>query len=144
MDLGEPTEGQPTLQTLKLWVGREELVTELALSPREQRTGMMFRTHMADNAGMLFPMPEPRVASFWMKNCPLPLSVAYLDSGGIIKEIHDLEPYNTNAVVSANGDIRFALETPRGWFEKHQIHEGVAVATERGPLLQAIFGKGSR
>ena len=88
---------------------------ELARTGVQQQTGMMFRTNLAENAGMLFPLPYSQSASFWMKNCPLPLSIAYIDPDGVIQEIHDLEPQNTNSVVSASNNIRFALETPRGW-----------------------------
>jgi len=134
-----PTQAQPTLQTIKLWLGAEELKTELALNTTEQMTGMMFRTNMAENEGMLFPLPYTQRASFWMKNCPLPLSAAYIDPDGVIQEIHDLEPFNTNSVVAATDNIRFVLETPQGWFKRHHIAPGVAVATERGPLLQTFF-----
>ncbi|HWX22807.1 MAG TPA: DUF192 domain-containing protein [Candidatus Binatia bacterium] len=140
-DPDEPTQAQAKLPTLKIWLGAEELVTELALTPEQERTGMMFRTNMADNAGMLFPLPYTQRASFWMKNCPLPLSAAYIRPDGVIQEIHSLEPHNTNAVVAASDNIRFVLETPQGWFDKHHIHEGVKVATERGPLMETFFPK---
>ena len=140
-DPDEPTHAQPKLPTLKLYVGTEEMVAELAAEPEQIRTGMMFRTNMAENAGMLFALPYTQQAKFWMKNCPYPLSVAYMDEEGVIKEIHDLEPYSTNSVVADSADIRFALETPRGWFEKHHLQPGVAVATERGPLMQTFFPK---
>ncbi len=141
VDPGEPTQAQPKLQTLKLWIGSQEMMAEVALTPQQQRTGMMFRTEMGPNDGMLFIMPQPQQASFWMKNCPLPLSIAYIDSEGVIREIHELQPHNTNAVLSASNEIRFALETPQGWFERHQIRPGVVVATDRGPLLQSFFGR---
>jgi len=140
-DPTEPTHAQPKLQSMKLYVGAQEMVAELALTPEQQRTGMMFRTNMADNAGMLFPLPYTTRASFWMKNCPLPLSAAYIDPEGIIQEIHAFQPNNTNSVVSSSENIRFVLETPRGWFKKHQIGTGVAVATERGPLMQTFFAR---
>jgi hypothetical protein len=100
---------------------------------------MMFRTNMAENGGMLFPLPWTQQASFWMKNCPMPLSAAYIDPEGIIQEIHDFQPFNTNSVVAAGNNIRFVLETPQGWFQKHHIQPGVAIATERGPLMQTFF-----
>jgi uncharacterized membrane protein (UPF0127 family) len=90
---------------------------------------------------MLFPMPHTEQVSFWMKNCPLPLSAAYIDTEGVIQEIHDFQPHNTNAVFSASDNIRFVLETPQGWFERHHIGVGVAVATERGSLMSTFFGK---
>ena len=137
----EPTGAQPKLRTLKLFIGAEEMVAEVAVEPLEVHTGMMFRTNMEENAGMLFVLPYTQQAQFWMKNCPLPLSVAYMNEEGIIREIHDLQPYNTNSVVAATSDIRFALETPQGWFQKHHIRPGVAVATERGPLMRTFLGK---
>src|SRR5208282_839259 len=68
-DLGLPTQAQPKLQTLKLWIGPEQMVAELALTAEQERTGMMFRTNLDENAGMLFPLPSTQRASFWMKNC---------------------------------------------------------------------------
>ena len=137
----EPTQAQPKLQTTKLYVGTQEMIAELALTQIQQHTGMMFRTNMAENAGMLFPLPYTQRASFWMKNCPYHLSAAYIDPDGIIQEIHDLQPYNTNSVVAASDNIRFVLETPYGWFEKHGVGTGVAIVTERGPLMQTFFPK---
>jgi len=132
---------QPKLRTIKLWIGTQEIDTETAVSITEIATGMMFRTNMAENTGMLFPLPATDQASFWMKNCPLPLSIAYIDPEGVIQEIHDLEPHNTNAVLSASDNIRFALETPQGWFGRHQIHQGMVVRTEHGSLMETFFGK---
>jgi|ERR1051326_8777559 uncharacterized membrane protein (UPF0127 family) len=139
--LSEPTQAQPKLPTLKLYIGSQEMIAELALTSEQLMTGMMFRTNMGQNAGMLFPLPYTQRASFWMKNCPLPLSAAYIDPTGIIQEIHDLQPHNTNSVVAASENIRFVLETPQGWFQKHHIGTNVAVTTERGPLMQTFFGR---
>src|SRR5262245_38463052 len=72
-DPGEPKQAQPRLQTLKLWLGSEEMVAELALSYDQVRTGMMFRTQMPENEGMLFAFAAPHRASFWMKNTKVPL-----------------------------------------------------------------------
>ncbi|HYG35060.1 MAG TPA: DUF192 domain-containing protein [Clostridia bacterium] len=141
IDLTEPVRAQPKLRTMKIYVGSVEMEAELALTPEQQRTGMMFRTNMGENAGMLFPLFYTQRAAFWMKNCPLPLSIAYIDPEGVILEIHDLEPHNTNSVAAASENIRFVLETPRGWFQKHNIREGTSVATEQGPLMQTFFGR---
>src|SRR4051794_35590548 len=100
---------------------------------------MMFRTNMAENAGMLFIFPGPHRASFWMKNTPLPLSAAYLDPDGVILEIHKLEPQNTNSVTAASERIQFVLETNEGWFQRHNIGVGAVVRTERGSLRETFF-----
>jgi uncharacterized membrane protein (UPF0127 family) len=140
-DPDEPTQAQPKLRTLKLWLGPEEMVAELALTEQQMHTGMMFRTNLAENCGMLFPLPVTQQARFWMKNCPLPLSAAYIDASGVIREIHDLQPQNTNEVVSASQNIRFVLETPQGWFERHHLGPGTLIRTERGPLFETFFGQ---
>jgi uncharacterized membrane protein (UPF0127 family) len=138
-DPGEPTQAQSKLQTMKLWVGPEEMIVELALTAEQQRAGMMFRTNMAENAGMLFPLAVTQRASFWMKNCPLPLSAAYINPEGVIQEIREFQPHNTNAVVAASNNIRFVLETPQGWFQRHNVNTGMVVRTERGTLMETFF-----
>jgi uncharacterized membrane protein (UPF0127 family) len=136
-----PTAAQPRLQTMKLWLGAEEMVAELALTGVQTQTGMMFRTNMAENAGMLFVFPAPFRASFWMKNCPLPLSAAYIDPDGVILEIRDLQPHNTSPVEAASERVQFVLETNQGWFGRHHVTAGMVVRTERGTLMDTFFGK---
>jgi uncharacterized protein len=141
IDPTEPRQAQPKLSTIKVYVGAAEVVAEQAVTADQLRTGMMFRTQMGENEGMIFAMPFTRQAGFWMKNCPLSLSAAYIDPDGVIQEIHELKSQDTNTVLSASDSIRFVLEMPPGWFEKHGIRPGVAVATERGSLMQTYFGR---
>jgi hypothetical protein len=137
IDLSEPSEAQRKLPTIQLWLGAERITAEMALTLEEKRTGMMFRTNMAENEGMIFVFP-PQRASFWMKNCSLPLSVAYIDPDGVIQEIHDLQPQDTNTVFSASDNIAYALETTQGWFQRHHVRQGMTVRTERGPLMETF------
>src|SRR2546430_822673 len=136
-----PTRAQPKLQTIKLWVGPEELITELALTETQQHTGMMFRTNIADNEAMLFVFPYPHQASFWMMNTYVPLSAAYIDPDGVILEIHKLEPLNTNSVTAASDRIQYVLETREGWFDRHNIRTGMVVRSEYGPLRSTFTRK---
>jgi uncharacterized protein len=129
-----PTAAQPKLQTINLFLGTNVMMTEMALKPIEMQTGMMFRTNMAENEGMLFVFPQPYRASFWMKNTILPLSAAYIDSEGVVQEIHDLQPGNTNSVQASTETIQYVLETPQGWFQRHNVGVGTAVSSEYGPL----------
>jgi uncharacterized protein len=105
----------------------------------QQQTGMMFRTNLAETAGMLFVRPAPERASFWMMNCPLPLSAAYIDPEGVILEIHDLQPHNTNSVVSSSERVQFVLETSQGWFGRHNVTTGMVVRTEHGTLAHTFL-----
>ena len=134
-----PKQAQPQLPTIKVWVGAEELITEMALTGPQQMTGMMWRTNMPENTAMLFAHPTPRQAGYWMKNCYVPLSIAYIDTDGAILEIHDMQPHDTNSVVSAAMNVRFALETPQGWFQRHHVSTGAVVRTERGSLPETFL-----
>ncbi len=138
---GLPIAAQPKLQTIKVWLGSEELDCELALTGIQQQTGMMFRTNMAENAGMLFVFGGPHRASFWMMNTVLPLSAAYVDPDGVILEIHDLQPHNTNEVVAASSRVQYVLETNRDWFKRHNVREGVIIRSEAGSLRDTFFRK---
>lgn len=137
--LSPPTEAQPRLATLQLYLGAEVLSAEIARRPREIMTGMMFRTNITESDAMLFVLPRPTQTAFWMKNCPEPLSCAYINPSGIIEEIHPMEPYNTNTIMAASSNILFVLETKHGWFDRHHIRTGMLVQTEHGPLLSTFF-----
>lgn len=136
-----PTAAQPKLQTMKLWLGAEEMIAELALTGEQMQTGMMFRTNLAENAGMLFVLPVPQQASFWMKNCPLPLSAAYINPEGVILEIHELKPHDTNSVVASSEQVQFVLEANQGWFGRHNVTTGMLVRTEHGSLMETFSGR---
>jgi uncharacterized membrane protein (UPF0127 family) len=74
---------------------------ELAQTSMQQAKGLMFRTALADNAGMVFPFPEPRMASFWMKNTVIPLDIIFVRTNGTIESIaENTIPYSTTPVAS--------------------------------------------
>ncbi len=123
---------------LKLIVGKQPLWVEVAITPAQQQRGLMYRTKMEENEGMLFVFPTPRKASVWMKNTILPLSCAFLDFQGRILEIKDLVSLDEKMVYSKQANVRFMLETNRGWFADNDLAEGDLVVTERGSLAQAF------
>jgi hypothetical protein len=135
-----PQQAQPKLPTVRLWLGPEQMDAEMCVTPLQTETGMMFRKSMGENDGMIFSLGYTQQASFWMKNCFVPLSVAYINPEGVIEEIHPLEPQETAPVLSATNNIRFALETPQGWFDRHHVTTGMVVRTEKGSLLET-FGQ---
>jgi uncharacterized membrane protein (UPF0127 family) len=126
---------------LKLWLGADEMITEIAADDTSRMTGMMYRTNMAENEGMLFVFPMPHRTSFWMMNTKIPLSAAYIDPEGTILEIHKLEPGNTNSVQASTDRIQFVLETPQGWFERHNVRTGAVIRTERGSLPEVFLNR---
>jgi hypothetical protein len=133
---GQP---QPKLRTLKLWLGPEEMIAEIAISMHEITNGMMFRPKMEENEGMLFVFNGPHQASFWMKNTLVPLSCAYIDPDGVILEEHDMKPKDETAITASTARIQYVLEVKQGWFERHNIKVGTQIRTERGTLAETFF-----
>lgn len=140
-EYGHLLHAQPPLPTVRLWLGAEEIVAEVARRPVEIATGMMFREELPDGRGMLFVFPGPGRRSFWMRNCRVPLSAAYMDPRGVILEIVELKPMDETPVPSESDQIQFVLEVPRNWFARHGIGPGTLVRTERGSLQETFFGR---
>ena len=72
---------------------------------------------------MLFIWPSSKKQCMWMKNTPLPLSVAYLSSDGRILEIYDMVPFSEESICSTK-NIRMAVEVNQGWFTENKISVG--------------------
>jgi uncharacterized membrane protein (UPF0127 family) len=64
-------------------MGNELIELEIAKTPEQQQIGLMYRTSLADNRGMLFPFSPPRPVSFWMKNVSINLDMIFLRDGVI-------------------------------------------------------------
>lgn len=76
-------------------------IVEVADTPPLQARGLMFRTELADDRGMLFPFREPRMASFWMKNTVIPLDIVFIRADGTIENIgENAVPYSLDSVES--------------------------------------------
>ena len=140
-ETGVPTHGQAKLPTMKIYLGSEKLDAELALSQRQEQIGMMFRTNIQETDSMLFILPVPQLASFWMTNCPESLSAAYISPDGVIEEIHHLEKNDCNPVYSTNTDVQFVLEVKDGWFARHNINPGTVIRTDKGSLPETFLQK---
>ena len=130
---------QPKLPTLKLWLGTNEVVAELALKQTEIATGMMFRKSMGRDEGMLFVFGVPHQTGFYMRNTTVPLSAGYIDPEGIILEIHDLNPLEERPVMAASDQIQYVLEMNQGWFKTNRVGVGTAIRTEVGTLRETFF-----
>ena len=96
---------------------------EIATKSAERNWGFMERKKIPDGTGMLFVFEDDRILSFWMKNTPHPLSIAYIDSHGTIRDIFDMTPYSLSPVKSSRS-VRYALEVPQGWFDKVGVKVG--------------------
>ena len=87
---------------------------EVARSFAEQEKGLMFRTYMGADEGMLFPMEPPRNAAFWMKNTVIPLDIIFIGPDNrVINVAADAVPYSEESIPSA-GPTKAVLELPGG------------------------------
>ncbi len=118
---------QPPLPSLDLRIGGKTVHAEIADEEHERATGLMFRTSLATDSGMLFVMDRVGPVGFWMKNTTVPLTIAYIDPRGTILELHDLKPLDETPVPSRFRNIAYALEMPQGWCSKNNIWPGERV-----------------
>ncbi len=99
------------------------LKAEMAVTYKQQMKGYMERKFIPDGTGMLFVFGGETYQSFWMKNTPTPLSIAYIRADGRICDILDMQPYDLTPVKSTE-PAQYALEVPQGWFKKAGISRG--------------------
>jgi len=75
--------GQQLPVTAVAELGGQRIGLEVALTPEQQALGLMYRSALAPDRGMLFPISPPRPVSFWMKNVPVPLDMVFIYQGRI-------------------------------------------------------------
>jgi uncharacterized membrane protein (UPF0127 family) len=107
----------------RVTIAGEQLAVEVVDTVEGRTRGLMERTTLGEREGMLFVFEESEPRSFWMKNTPLPLSIAYIDDRWIIREIYDMEPLSLEPVPSRSA-VRYALEVNQGAFERLGIEVG--------------------
>jgi len=93
--------GEPVPLTVISEGGSHTFSIERAVSLDQQARGMMFRETMEADSGMLFEFDEPKIATIWMKNTPLPLDIIFVRSNGkILKIEHMAQPYKLRSASS--------------------------------------------
>jgi uncharacterized membrane protein (UPF0127 family) len=113
-------------ETIALSVNGKVIRAELAQTVASRAKGLMFRKTLCANCGMLFVFPSSDKWSFWSKNTPLALSVAFVDGAGRIVQIVDMETQSTEDHVS-KFDALYALEMKQGWFASNGIAAGYSI-----------------
>ncbi len=121
-------EKAPRLRTLTIRVSEDrnvEVRVEIADEPDEQATGLMARTALGEDRGMLFVFPSEEDRSFWMRDTLIPLSIAYIDAEGRIVDIQDMKALDDDPphYVSAK-PARYALEVNKGFFDERGVKLG--------------------
>jgi uncharacterized membrane protein (UPF0127 family) len=122
---GDVVDGLDTLRVVSSDGKTARLTFELADEPQELTTGLMNRTELNEDAGMLFVLGSAN-RGFWMKDTLIPLSVAFISDCGQIVHIEDMEPQSLQ-IHNSPTPYYFALEVNQGWFTANGIGVGSQV-----------------
>ena len=113
--------------TVRSGDGVHRFRAEVAASPEAQNRGLMFRTELGPDEGMIFPSDPPQARSFWMKNTPLPLDIIFVGKDRRILNIAaETTPYSTDPV-SALGPTSAVFEIAGGRAAELGIEPGDTV-----------------
>src|SRR5262245_18286878 len=127
------TQQPQQLQSMPLNDGIHVIQAEVANSCDTRAIGLMHRKNLGASNGMLFVFPDVGRHCMWMKNTFVPLSVAFIDEGGVILNIADMQPLNEESHCAA-APARFALEMNQGWFAAKGIKPGAKISgIEKAP-----------
>ena len=122
-----PGAKQPTdFPRAKLTAGMYVIDAAVAASDADREQGLMYRTQLAPNEGMLFVFNENAVHCFWMKNTLIPLSIAFIRADGTITDIDEMQAETTNNHCPRNNGV-YALEMSKGWFDAKGIKPGMKI-----------------
>ena len=114
------------LPSAKLKVGIYHIQAELANTPKTREIGLMNRTSIPTNSGMLFVFEQKKSHCFWMNNTKIPLSIAFIADNGKIVNIEEMQADTTNNHCS-KVTVRYALEMDKQWFSERGIAPGIVI-----------------
>ncbi len=110
----------------KLTAGMYVIDAAVAANDADREQGLMYRTQLAANEGMLFVFNENAVHCFWMKNTLIPLSIAFIRADGTVTDIDEMDAETTNNHCPRNNGT-YALEMSKGWFTAKGIKPGMKI-----------------
>ncbi len=116
--------------------GQHRFKVELAETPAQMTQGLMFRTSLAPDAGMLFDYRHPTAATMWMRNTLIPLDMLFVDEQGRIVNIHERAVPQSLDVIAAAEPVRAVIELNGGTAARLGIQPGDRV-------IHPIFGNAS-
>jgi uncharacterized membrane protein (UPF0127 family) len=113
--------------------GNAVVHVEIADTQAERARGLMGRESLAPDAGMVFVFPEDTDSAFWMKDTPIPLSIAFYADSGRILRVLDMQPCRRDPCPVYDPKVRYrgALEVNRGAFARWGVRAGDMLRLER-------------
>ncbi|MCP5407204.1 MAG: DUF192 domain-containing protein [Chromatiaceae bacterium] len=100
-------------------------MVELAGDPEARRKGLMGRTQLGQDQGMLMVYPSPSILDIWMLNTAIPLDVGFFDAQGRLVNIASMLPDGGKQIYTSMLPSVYALEMNMGWFARHGLKPGV-------------------
>jgi uncharacterized protein len=125
-------QGQILPITAKADIKGEIIELEVAHTPEQQAMGLMYRSSLLKNRGMLFPFPQPRIAQFWMKNVSIPLDMIFLKDGIVKAVFLNVPPcsFEPCPVYGPNTMINQVIELAAGRAKELEVKEGDKIKVE--------------
>lgn len=105
-------------------VGSATARIQLAVTEKEQLHGLMGRTDLGSDDGMIFTYTKPQRMSFWMRDTPTPLDIGFFGADGTLLEVYPLQPYDETPVNSKSNALFYALEMKQGWYAARGVRIG--------------------
>lgn len=97
------------------------VLLEVAVTDEERQKGLMYRTELDENKGMVFIFRPAQKATFWMKNTFIPLDIIFINNGKIVKIVENAEPNQTETVYPSEFEVTEVIEVVGGYTKKHDI-----------------------
>lgn len=115
----------------KIKLGSKTILVELAKTPEQHSHGLMYRSSLPENQGMLFIFNQEETLNFWMKNTYVDLAIAYIDKNKKIVDIQEMKATNPMMIDTPPSypslkPAMYALEMNKGWFRKNKIKVGMS------------------
>lgn len=117
---------QENLPVTEMRIGNKKYTLEVASTSKQAEVGLMYRTILPENSGMLFRFAETRPVAFWMKNTRIPLDMLFIQSGKVVRITHQAQPCQQDPCPTyASGlPVDMVIELPGGTAHKNHIQTG--------------------
>jgi uncharacterized protein len=119
--------------TLHTETGDHEIVVELADTEQQRQRGLMYRTELAPDHGMIFDLGQPRTASMWMANTLIPLDMVFIRTDGSVAGFYEQAEPGSKRVIASREPVKYVLELAGGQAQAYGLKPGDTVT---GPALK--------
>jgi uncharacterized protein len=125
----DPEEKPPTLKRGKIKVpeakGAPTIDVEIASTPASEERGLMYRTKLGAEQGMIFVWPSEHIRTFWMHNTCLPLDMLFVAKDGTVVGLLEQVPTLNDRPRQVSCPAAYVLEVNAGWSRRHGVKPGM-------------------